>query len=396
MTRTVPLSFAVLITTCVAMAACVHPASVGGESAATATSLSEWPAGASPQEIGQRVAENIAARKLEFEANPTRKSVIYPEVVSWYGALRVASLTHDSSLQSRLIHRADTLRTAAGGQHVSRQPHVDYSVFGAVPLEIYLQTRDTSYLSFGRGFADRQWENARPDGMTREARYWVDDMYMLPLVQLQAYRATGDRAYLDRTAFAMAAYLDSLQQPNGLFYHAPDTPFYWGRGNGWVAAGMAELLRSMPADHPRRARIMAGYTRMMSALLRYQTPQGLWRQLIDKPDAWVESSGSGMFAFALVAGVREGWLDSATYTPAARRAWLGLVRALDDDANIRDVCIGTNKAAQVVGSDLEKQYQFYLARERRTGDLHGQAPVLWTAMALLMPRGQSVSVRATP
>lgn len=41
-------------------------------------------------------------------------------------------------------------------------------------------------------------------------------------------------------------YLDELQRPNGLFYHAPDVPYYWGRGNGWVAAGMAELLQCLP------------------------------------------------------------------------------------------------------------------------------------------------------
>ena len=62
-------------------------------------------------------------------------------------------------------------------------------------------------------------------------------MYMLTILQLQAYRATGDKKYLDRDANEMVAYLDKLQQPNGLFYHAPDVPFFWGRGDGWVAAG---------------------------------------------------------------------------------------------------------------------------------------------------------------
>jgi len=55
-------------------------------------------------------------------------------------------------------------------------------------------------------------------------------MYMLIIVQLQAYRATGDAKYLDRAALEMSVYLDKLQQPNGLFYHAPDVPFFWGRG----------------------------------------------------------------------------------------------------------------------------------------------------------------------
>jgi unsaturated rhamnogalacturonyl hydrolase len=84
-------------------------------------------------------------------------------------------------------------------------------------------------------------------------------MYMLTILQLQAWRATGDRKYLDRGAVEMVAYLDKLQQPNGLFFHAPDVPFFWGRGDGWVAAGMAEMLRDLPADHPQRARIMKGY-----------------------------------------------------------------------------------------------------------------------------------------
>ena len=42
-----------------------------------------WPAGASPQEIGKRVAENIAARKFEWQTSPTRRFVIYPEVCAW-------------------------------------------------------------------------------------------------------------------------------------------------------------------------------------------------------------------------------------------------------------------------------------------------------------------------
>jgi rhamnogalacturonyl hydrolase YesR len=58
-------------------------------------------------------------------------------------------------------------------------------------------------------------------------------MYMITTVQLKAYRATGDAKYIDRAAVEMTTYLDKLQQSNGLFYHAPDVPFFWGRGNGW-------------------------------------------------------------------------------------------------------------------------------------------------------------------
>jgi rhamnogalacturonyl hydrolase YesR len=182
----------------------------------------------------------------------------------------------------------------------------------------------------------------------------------------------------------MAAYLDKLQQPNGLFFHAPDSPFFWGRGNGWVAAGMTELLRELPADHPQRARILRGYQATMAALLANQGADGMWHQLLDKPETWAESSCTGMFTFALVSGVMHGWLDEKTYAPAARRAWLALVGYLEADANIREVCVGTNKSRQVTGTDdLKTQYDFYLARPRKVGDLHGQSPMLWTAAAFL-------------
>ena len=208
-------------------------------------------------------------------------------------------------------------------------------------------------------------------------------MYMITALQVQAFRATSDKKYLDRAALTMVAYLDKLQQPNGLFYHAPDSPFFWGRGNGWLAAGMTELLHSLPADHPQRARLVEGGRKMMAALLKFQGEDGLWRQLIDQPDFWPETSGTGMFAFAMISGVKDGWLDAETYGPAARKAWLGLVTFLNPDGNLREVCAGTNKSAQTVGPDLAVQLKYYKDRPRRVGDLHGQAPVLWCASALL-------------
>jgi unsaturated rhamnogalacturonyl hydrolase len=332
--------------------------------------FTNWPAGTLPAEVGRRVAENFVVRPFQ---RPT-EFIIYPEVCAWYGSLTLADLTRDANLQQRLVHKFDPLFTPEGSKNISPDAHVDYRVFGTVPLEIFRQTKDRRFLDLGRSFADKQWETTTPDGITTEARYWIDDMFMITAVQVQAYRATGDAVYLDRAAKTMVAYLDKLQQPNGLFFHAPDSPFYWSRGNGWMAAGSAELLRSLPASHPARPRILEGYRKMMASLLAMQGEDGLWRQLLDHPEAWPETSGTGMFAFAMVTGVKNGWLDAAAYGPAARKAWLGLVKYIDADGNISNVCAGTNKGSSV---------QYYLDRPRNVGDLHGQAPVLWTASAML-------------
>ena len=344
--------------------------------AGPANDFADWPAGTAPADVGRRLAENFLPRAFRCDTVPEKAhlGVIYPEACAWYGALTVAQLVGDTNLAARLVGKFDRFLTDEGARKINRSAHVDFRVVGIVPLEIFLQTRDARCAAVGLGLADAQWEKTTPDGITAEARYWIDDMYMLPVLQAQAFRATGDGKYLDRAALAMAAYFDRLQQPNGLFFHGTNAPFFWGRGNGWMAAGSAELLRSLPEQHPRRERILTGYRKMMAALLAAQDERGLWHQLVDRPDSWPETSGSAMFAFAFVTGVKAGWLDRAAYGPAARRAWLALVAQLDPDGNLRDVCVGTNKG------DREP---YYNDRPRVTGDLHGQAPMLWTASALL-------------
>ncbi len=362
---------------------------IAGPRLSAAGDFDSWPKDCSPREIGKRVAEHfVVGPHGNFGRTNPPRSITYPETCTWYGALTFARLSHDTNLTERLIKRFEPLF----GDEKSLLPkpsNVDSTVFGSVPLEIYIQTKEKKYLDLGKSFADKQWDNPTGDalaklkpevqdwvkrGLSWHTRFWIDDMFMITMVQSQAYRATGDQKYIDRAALEMIAYLDDLQQPNGLFYHAPDVPFFWGRGDGWMATGMSELLRSLPENHPKRARIMEGYRKMMAALLKYQGDDGMWRQLIDHSDSWPESSCTGMFTFAMITGVKEGWLDEKTYGPSARKGWLGLVKYIDANSDVREVCEGTNKK-----NDL----QYYLNRKRRTGDLHGQAPVLWCASSLL-------------
>ncbi|MFH0991099.1 MAG: glycoside hydrolase family 88 protein [bacterium] len=352
--------------------------------------MEQWPGGCSPQEIGKRVAERYCASPFgNFGRAAPPKSITYPETCTWYGALTFAELTANEELKTKLIQRFAPLLQEKKSL-IPVPDHVDYTVFATVPLEIYIRTNDRRYLEIGKDMADRQWgepfgQRATEQsweyykrGLTWQTRMWIDDMFMITAVQAQAFRATGDRMYIDRAAKEMVVYLDSLQQSNGLFYHASDVPFFWGRGNGWMAAGMSELLRSLPKDHPGRGRILKGYRTMMASLLTFQGEDGMWRQLIDHPESWQETSCTGMFTFAFITGVKNGWLDESTYGSAARKGWLGLIKYINESGDIREVCEGTNKK-----NDL----QYYLDRKRNVGDFHGQAPVLWCASALLRDRG---------
>ena len=323
-----------------------------------------------PDAVGKLLAQNLLARDYMRYGD---EGLHYSEAAAAVGALRIARLTGDDALRDRLIARYEPLLDD-DSDLVSRRAHVDQSVIGIVPLQIAIDTGNERFLRQGLTFADRQWATPRDDGLTSESRFWIDDLYMVGMLQIQAYRATGKAIYADRAARQLAAYLPALQQEGGLFYHSPDAPVFWGRGNGWVAAAMAEVLASLPADQVDRPVILASYRKMMRALLRYQGDDGLWRQVIDLDTAWGESSATAMIAYAMAVGIDHELLPDATYRPAVDAAWRGLTALIDDAGNIGEVCVGTGKK-----NDL----QYYLDRPRVAGDFHGQAPVLWLAAELL-------------
>lgn len=347
-----------------------------------------WPSAADPLTVGRKVTEHFLATPHPNFGNPKPPAhITYPEVCTWYGALTFAKAAKQDDQTKALVARFEPL-FGDESKLIPKPDHVDGTVFGELPSELAIQTGDRRYLELGTRFANAQWE---PDevtsdkfsevtrqrtgqGLSWQTRFWIDDMFMITIAQVQAFRATGDSKYIDRAAREMVAYLKELQESNGLFHHAQDVPFFWGRGNGWMAAGMTELLRSLPENHPDRAGILEGYRKMTATLLATQGADGMWRQLVDDPQSWPETSCTGMFTFAFITGVKNGWLPAETYGPAARKAWIALTGYIDDKAEVREVCVGTNK---------ENNRDYYLNRPRTTGDMHGQAPILWCASALL-------------
>jgi unsaturated rhamnogalacturonyl hydrolase len=319
-----------------------------------------------PREVGRAIATNLLARK------PTTRRVGYPEACTAYGSLRFAGELKDKELVDKIVARYAPM---AEKKLMPKPTGVDASVIGIVPIEIYRQTNDERFLAAGKASADAQFEMPREDGLTKHTRFWIDDMFMITGLQTEAYRATKDKTYLDRAAMEMVAYIDKLQQPNGLYFHSTDPGlFYWGRGNGWMAVGSAELLSELPADHPQRAKILAAYQKLMAAVVKVQPADGIWRQVLDDDKSWAESSCTGMFTFALARGVANGWLEGREYEAAARRGWTALSGYVDAEGNVKEVCIGTNRG---------KNEEFYLNRPRAIGDLHGQGATVWAAWAMI-------------
>ena len=370
----------------------------------------DMPKEADPVEIGTLITKRFLSQGHSqygspLRVNEPRTQITYPDVCTWLGGLWFAKETNNIELTKGLQARFEPL--FGHESHLQPKPnHVDNNVFGAIPLELFIQTGEERYLELGLKYADSQWQlpdgwKIKPgetrkssmygdlidadicqpeqkewsdNGYSWQTRFWLDDMYMITTIQAQAFRATGNDEYISRAAREMVLYLDSIQQPSGLFFHAPSAPFCWGRGNGWMAVGMSELLRMLPDNDKSRTSIMNGYLKMMEKLKDTQSESGMWKQVVDDISMWDETSGSAMFTYAMITGVKHGWLPADEYGPVARKAWIALSGKVNAAGDVEGVCEGT-----MLGDNSE----YHRNRLALTGDLHGQAPVLWCAYALI-------------
>jgi unsaturated rhamnogalacturonyl hydrolase len=175
---------------------------------------------------------------------------------------------------------------------------------------------------------------------------WADALFMSPPVWAQLASMTGDKRYLefmDKEFWITTHYLynkdDHLFLRDSRFFTQRDEngkPIYWGRGNGWVLAGIARIIPHLPEDFAKRADYIKLFTDMSEHIRAAQNTDGSWpSSLLDtsaKPTP--ESSGTGLLVFGLAWGVNNGYLDRATYLPVIEKGWQSLVRSIDKNGRM--------------------------------------------------------------
>jgi rhamnogalacturonyl hydrolase YesR len=113
---------------------------------------------------------------------------------------------------------------------------------------------------------------------------------------------------------------------------------FWGGGNGWAAAGLARVWRSLPRERRQdRAHLSVFARQIIDGCLAYQRSDGLFHNVIDQPSTFVETNLAQMLAFAIYEGVVAGWL------PASYRAHSDRMRAasrlkMDADGLVQGAC----------------------------------------------------------
>ena len=126
--------------------------------------------------------------------------------------------------------------------------------------------------------------------------------------------------------------------------HGENNGIPWSRGNGWVIFSLSELLQVLPLEHPRRPALLEFFNQLTQGYLALQDDCGLWHQILDDPESYLESSATAMMICAFSRGKKFGWYDETTALramAAARKAWQGLTEiAIDRQGNLYGVCQG--------------------------------------------------------
>lgn len=177
---------------------------------------------------------------------------------------------------------------------------------------------------------------------------WADDLYMSVPFLCRYYLKTGERKYLEDAVNQVLCFKEKLFMPDKrLMSHVfslkygKKTGVPWGRGNGWTAFALTELLEVLPKEHEQYKNIISFYNEFFDGIIKRQDKNGMWHQVLDDEESYCETSCTAMFTYAFARGVRRGRLDKR-FAAAAAKGWEGICsEAIDCDGDVYGVCCGS-------------------------------------------------------
>ena len=218
----------------------------------------------------------------------------------------------------------------------------------------------------------------RPKSMN--GTLWPDDLYMGGVFLVRWGIYNHDPKFIDDAAQQIIHQAALEADADGLWFHGyfvsekKHAPFKWGRGNGWVTVTLVETISAMAETNPLRAKLIEILKNQIEGLKKVQAPDGMWRQVLDKPELWEETSCTAMFAYGIARAANRGWIDASNMA-VARKAFAGIAKNVTADGVVKGTCQGTN-----IGQDLD----FYIKRPQPDDDMHGRGPVLLAGTEILL------------
>ena len=229
-----------------------------------------------------------------------------------------------------------------------RKYHADDHTVGQMYLELYRKYGDDKMMGPTQEQFDFIMYHPSQSKLNWRTPYhqdrwnWCDALFMSPPVWAKLSVITGEKKYLDFMVAEFKATTDFLFDKKEHLYYRDEsymgkldngTKIFWARGNGWVFAGLANILEELDPDSKEYKYFLGIYKKMAKKLLEIQTPQGHWAMSLLGQDFYPtpETSGSSFFTFGLAYGINRGILDYDTYEPAVRNGWKAMTAAITEE-----------------------------------------------------------------
>ena len=264
----------------------------------------------------------------------------------------------------------------------------DFGAMGASMIDVYNTVKRDDYKEYiekagnhimkeRSRLADGTLVRAFPHKMT----LWADDLYMSVPFLARMGKFSGNKKYWDDAILQVKNFSKYLWDKNKeLYWHCYYSDLklngvaHWGRANGWVMMAKINLLNILPKDYPGRDDVIKDLDRQIVGISRYQSADGLWHQILDKNDSYLETSCSAMFVYSIARAVNQGWIDK-TYGSVALRGWEGLKEhEIQLDGQVKNICVGTG---------IEDNMVFYYNRPARLEEKHGLGAVIDAGVEIL-------------
>ncbi len=307
---------------------------------------------------GVQFSDAIISRWPSGINSMTSKGWEYSNSIVLLGMAKVHEKTNNTNYLTYIKTYVDGyIGTDGTGVSTSLAQNLDKIHPGLLCLWLYEKTGTLKYktaattirdylLKTGTGAYPRTPENGfwHKNNSSYTNVMMLDGIYMASTFLAKYGALFNDAVATDEAAFqTMIIYSHVYNASNKLVYHAwnYDKTTYswsnattgvssqvWSRGVGWYMMALVDILEYLPTNHPRYVEMKTALQNLCEGLKTYQdATTGLWFQVVQNPTGagnWIETSGSGMFVYAMKKAINNNLIDATTYTPVVNKAWTGL------------------------------------------------------------------------
>ena len=358
--------------------------------------------------VGVSIADWMIAHYPNIETLTAKTSWEYTNGMILSGFVKLYQKTGNTNYINYVKTWVDKYVNSSGVINRSSTYSLDVTQPAALLPAVYAFTGSTKYKTAATSQRNlypsfpMNSEGAFYHKSTYPNQQWLDGLWMgEPFLSLygKTWAAAGsDQNYCYNTAATQLKIIKAANASTNLLLHAHDptkaaawanpttgnSPSYWGRGMGWYAMALVDVLDSLPTTHADYQNIVNIYKAVAAGLKTTQdATTGLWWQVLDQPTGsgnYLETSASAMFVYAIKKGINKGYIDSATYLTVANKGWAGVKTKITFGSGTPPSTVTISGA--VAGMGVQTSYANYVAIKPTDNAPHGFAAVLAAATVM--------------